>query len=96
MRNPIQKKFSRASVRPGRDWLWIIVAGILSFCCLTASFAIVPAINPGFGAETADVLRAIVGPRPVALLESISFKLQDQLNQFRSAVNGGKTQITFS
>ena len=96
MRNPIPKKFSRANVHPGRDWLWIIIAGILGFCCLTTSLAMVPAINPGLGAETADVLRAIVGPRPVALLESISFKLQDQLNQFRSAVNGGKTQITFS
>ena len=63
---------------------------------MTASLAIVPAIYPGVGAETADVLRAIVGPQPVALLESASFKLQDQLNQFRSMIDGGKTQIAFS
>jgi hypothetical protein len=42
------------------------------------------------------VLRAIVGPRPVALLESVSFKLQDQLNQLRSTMDGGKALITFS
>ena len=63
----------------------------LSLCLVTASLAIVPAIYPGFGAETADVLRAIVGPQPVALLETASFKLQDQLNQFRSSIDGGKT-----
>ena len=61
-----------------------------------AVLAIVPAVFPGFSAETADVLRAIVGPQPVALLESISFKLQDQLNQLRSTLNGGKPQIIFS
>jgi len=71
------------------------VAEVLSLCLVTASLAIVPAIYPGVGAETADVLRAIVGPQPVALLESISFKLQDQLNKFRSQMNGGKTLITF-
>jgi hypothetical protein len=96
MRQPIQRSFSRARNRPKQKWLWIIVAGVLVLCLMTASLAIVPAINPSFGAETADVLRVIVGPQPVALLESVSFKLQDQLNQLRSRINGGKALITFS
>ena len=96
MRNPVQKNFQRARIHSKRIWLWFIAAGVLGFCFLAACLAIVPAINPAFGAETADRLRTLVGPQPVALLESISFKLQDQLNQFRSTINGGKTQITFS
>ena len=96
MRNPVQKNFQRACIHSKRIWLWFIAAGVLGFCFLAACLAIVPAINPAFGAETADRLRTLVGPQPVALLESISFKLQDQLNQFRSTINGGKTQITFS
>jgi len=96
MRNSIRRKLPNAPIRPKRKWLWIIVAGVLSLCIVTASLAIVPTIYPGVGAETADVLRAIVGPQPVALLESASFKLQDRLNQFRSTIDGGKTQIAFS
>ena len=96
MRHPIQRNFSRPRNHPKQKWLWIIVAGVLVLCLMTASLAIMPAVNPGLGAETADVLRAIVGPQPVALLESVSFKLQDQLNQLRSTINGGKALITFS
>ena len=96
MRQPIQRSFSRAPNRSKQKWLWIIVAGVLVLCLITASLAMVPVMNPSFGAETADVLRTIVGPQPVALLESASFKLQDQLNQLRSTVDGGKALITFS
>jgi Phosphodiester glycosidase len=96
MRNPVRRNLSRARNRPKQKWWWIIVAGVLVLCLITASLAILPAVNPSFGAETADVLRAIVGPQPVALLESVSFKLQDQLNQLRSAMDGGKALITFS
>ena len=68
----------------------------LGFALAVGGLGIVPAFYPDFSAETADVLRSVVGPQPVALLESISFKLQDQLNQFRSIMNGGKTLITLS
>jgi hypothetical protein len=96
MKNPVRRNLSRARNRPKQKWLWIIIVGVLVLCLMTASLAIVPAINPSFGAETADVLRAVVGPQSVALLESVSFKLQDQLNQLRSTINGGKALITFS
>ncbi len=96
MKNPDRRNFSNAPLRPRRTCLGTIVAGVLGLCLVLASLAIVPAFYPDFSAETADVLRAIFGPQPVALLESISFKLQDQLNQFRSTIDGGKTQIAFS
>ncbi len=74
----------------------VIISELILVLSLCAALAIVPAVFPGFGAETADLLRAIVGPQPVALLESISFRMQDQLNQLHSRVNGGKTEISFS
>jgi len=54
MRNPVQKNFQRARIHSKRIWLWFIAAGVLGFCFLAACLAIVPAINPAFGAETAD------------------------------------------
>ncbi len=62
------------------------------FCLLT----VVPALSPASGAEIADTLRAVVGPAPVALLESTSFFLQDKLNLLRSQIDGGQTQIGWS
>ena len=44
---------------------------------------IVPIVSPSTGADMADMLRAIVGPMPVAVLESFSFHLQDMYNQVR-------------
>ncbi|MFZ1040176.1 MAG: phosphodiester glycosidase family protein [Anaerolineales bacterium] len=71
--------------------------GILIFClCVTSALVIVPAVSPSTGAETADILRSVFGPAPVAVLESISFKFQDQLNQLCSKINGGQSEITFS
>ena len=98
MKNAVRRNFSHPRNHQKQKWLWIIVAGVLILCFMAASLAItiMPAIDPSLGAETADVLRAIVGPRPVALLESVSFKLQDQLNQLRSTMDGGKALITFS
>lgn len=44
----------------------------------------------------ADVLRAILGPTPVAILESFSFRLQDIYNQVRYQISGGQAQIQFA
>jgi hypothetical protein len=96
MKYLIRRDVSYASIRPRRTWPWLVIAGVLGLCFLVSGLAILPAFYPDFSAETADVLRTLVGPRPVAVLESISFKLQDHLNQFRSMVDGGKTLITFS
>jgi hypothetical protein len=57
---------------------------------------VVPIISPSAGADIADMLRAIVGPGPVAVLESISFQLQDKYNQFRYQISGDQSQIAFS
>jgi len=96
MKHLIRRDYPETPIRPRRTWLWVIMTGVLGLCLLTAGLTIVPAFYPDFSAETADVLRSVVGPGPVAVLESISFKLQDRLNQFRSTLEGGRPLIAFS
>jgi len=67
--------------------IWILV------CALAAVVVIVPAVSPATGAEGADLLRAVVGPQPVAALESLSFQLQDKLRQYLFIASGEKPQI---
>jgi hypothetical protein len=55
---------------------------------------ILPAVSPASGAQVADLLRSVVGPQPVADLESVSFRIKDAINQYRSVHNGGKAQIS--
>ncbi len=51
---------------------------------------VVPAVSPQAGAETADFLRTVIGPAPVAELESISFAMHDLLN--RTLASAGVSQ----
>lgn len=83
--------------RSRNNWIIVIISGVLTILLsLLFLLAIVPAISPSTGADIADLLRAAVGPAPVAVLESVSFQLQDKLNQFRSQMNGGQSQIQWS
>jgi len=68
----------------------------LLFAGLFGIIAIVPAVSPAAGAQIADVVRSVAGPQPVAGLESISFRIQDTINQFLSAHNGGQKGISLS
>ena len=61
---------------------WILL------CALAAVVVVVPAASPATGAAGADLLRAVVGPQPVALLESTSFKMQDKLHQLLFVASG--------
>lgn len=57
---------------------------------------IVPAVSPATGAQIADMIRSMAGPQPVADLESVSFQIQDSINQFLSAHNGGQKAISLA
>ncbi len=70
--------------------IWILI------CVLVAILVIVPAASPATGAEVADLLRAVVGPQPVAALESLSFQMQDKLHQFLFITSGEKPQISLA
>jgi len=56
----------------------------------------VPMVSPDLGASMADTLRSIIGPEPVAQLESVSFKIQDAVNQIRYQLSGGQSQLSWA
>lgn len=56
----------------------------------------VPVLSPAIGAQMADTLRSILGPQPVADLESISFQIQDIFNRVRYQTTGAHPQLSFS
>ena len=82
----------------GRKLRWGkgIVAVIVSFVGLFGALAVIPAVSPSAGAQAADALRSVLGPQPVADIESVSFWMQDTVNQFISKQNGGKLQIALN
>ncbi len=83
--------------RPLNGWIIVLTSGTLTiFCALLFLLAIVPVVSPSAGADVADLLRAIVGPAPVAALESVSYRLQDSFNRFRSQISGGQPEIQWS
>ena len=75
----------------------VFFSGILMILVsLLLLLTVVPIVSPSAGADMADTLRTIVGPGPVAVLESVSFKLQDVFNQVRYQVSGDQSQFAFS
>jgi hypothetical protein len=82
----------------GRKHGWLKIVGALtaSLFCLFAALAVIPAVSPSTGALVADALRSALGPQPVANIESVSFWIQDNINQFLSSQNGGKVQIALN
>lgn len=89
---------NKMSARPRRKRIWLrvvlIVGGI--FMLLMCALVAIPVISPSTGADMADTLRSIVGPEPVAALESISFQIQDVFNRLRYQASGGQPQISFA
>ncbi len=77
---------------------WGILAGFISFLLagLMGVLVIVPAVSPSAGAQVADMIRSVAGPQPVADLESVSFQIQDSINRFISAHDGGQKAISLS
>ena len=74
-------------------WGRVVVLAIGAVICLFGALAILPALSPAMGAQMADALRAVLGPQPVGNMESISFRMQDAINQWIASHNGGKLQI---
>ncbi len=80
-----------------QEWMVVVISGSTTILvCLLILLALIPAVSPSTGALVADSLRAIFGPGPVGMLESVSFQLQDTFNQARSQLDGGGAQISLS
>jgi hypothetical protein len=87
----------RQARRQGRRWIWAFgIVIVVIFFTMGATLAALPVLSPGLGASAADALRAVIGPGPVAEIESISFQLQDVANQIRYRLTGGQPQMTWA
>src|SRR5512141_1501796 len=81
--------------RKKRVWLRSIMIGMAILMLMMCALVAIPVISPRAGADMADTLRSIVGPEPVAALESLSFQVQDVFNRFRYQVSN-QPEITFA
>ncbi len=89
----------RLSGKPRRripGWLIIPAAGIVLSTIMLVMLVAIPALSPGTGALVADALRAAAGPTPVAMLESVSSRIQDIINRLRYEATGGQPQLTWT
>jgi len=78
--------------------IWRVVFPAILGIMLIGGFGglvLIPAFAPGTAAQSADVLRSIIGPQAVAQLESVSFRIQDGINQYRYQASGGRPQISW-
>lgn len=78
-----------------RFWITIIVIGVLLLMGVSASVAIIPVFSPSTGAWVADTLRSVIGPGPVAALESLSARVTDFYNRERYQITGSKPDISW-
>ena len=76
------------------SWLSLFFSISLLIAALFGVGVILPAVSPASGAQVADLLRSVVGPQPVADIESVSFRIKDAINQYLSVHDGGKAQIS--
>ncbi len=79
-----------------KGWRLIIAGALVAVVMLGAAVAIVPAASPMLGADMADFLRTVVGPGPVAELESFSFWMHDQLNRGLSSTGLGAPRVAWA
>lgn len=56
----------------------------------------VPILSPATGAATADLLRSVVGPEPVAYLESLSYWMRDTLYQLSASTGETGPAVNWS
>jgi hypothetical protein len=81
----------------------VMIGGVFAFgtlfllaSMLIAAVAVIPVLSPAAGAYMADLVRTTIGPRPVAALETLSFRAQDTINNLAASHNGGRLQINLN
>jgi Phosphodiester glycosidase len=90
-------RFSRNRSMKKKPSGWRVVLLSTGIIVLAAFCAVVlvPAIAPNTAGQSADILRSIIGPKSVAQLESISFRIQDVINRYRYKLSGDQPQISW-
>jgi hypothetical protein len=91
-------KMNKRKRTPSRlNGLWILLGIVIALPALLMTILVaVPAVSPTTGAETADFLRSVFGPEPVAQLESLSYWMRDVINRSFLSANNGKPQVNWS
>ncbi|MCL4530311.1 MAG: phosphodiester glycosidase family protein [Chloroflexi bacterium] len=84
----------KTKTRSNRGWVYAGIFSIFSFASLIGVLAIVPAVSPSTGAQVADMIRSAAGPQVTANIESVSFWIQDNINQLAYQADGQKPGIT--
>jgi hypothetical protein len=74
----------------------VLKVGLVIVLIALIGLVAVPVISPEIGSFMADGLRSIVGPEPVAAIESLSFKIQDAFNRLQYDLSGGQPQIAWA
>lgn len=87
---------SKTEPRRRRWWLTAIKISAAALVLMVAALVVVPILSPSAGASMADALRSVVGPEPVAALESFAFQVQDVINRARYQASGGQPQLTWA
>ncbi len=91
-------RFSRNNSKKTKQhrWRFFIVGVAIIFVAAISAIVVIPAVAPTTAGRSADILRAIIGPTAVAQLESVSFRIQDVINQYRYKISGGQAQISWN
>jgi hypothetical protein len=82
--------------RPTRHRSRVVLLVLAALALMAAMLMVIPMVAPNVGATVADVLRTVLGPGPVAALESASFRMQDEYNRLRYRLTGGQPQIAWA
>jgi hypothetical protein len=84
--SPVKKKSREIKFRRGAMVRWILA--VLLVCTVAlCGLAVLVSISPVTGTYGADMLRKYLGPKPVAILESVVFTIQDAYNQIVFKIN---------
>ncbi len=90
MNQSVRKKQKRSR----HGWGCAALFSIFSFASLIGVVALVPALSPSTGAQVADMIRGMAGPQVTADIESLSFWIQDNINQLAYQADGKRPGIT--
>jgi hypothetical protein len=85
IKKTIQLKFNSLQI--------LIISAVILPLVLIVTLVVVPAIFPAMAAETADPVRAMVGPKPVTQLERPSYMMRGTLDQYRFGANDESAEI---
>ncbi len=92
----MNRKISARAADLLTPWRVILLGAAALVLLACSALVVIPAVSPSVGANTADFLRAVVGPGPVADLESVSFWLHDLFNRSISRAGVTAPQVAWA